>query len=116
MSIPESIPENSRPADKEEYEAWEKEGARSAAMRAIIGERDYQEKKWPGSQHSVAEWLLIIEKLCSDARREWVTGHGNNGALHEVRQITATGLACLEQCGAPLREEPVSASKYPRLR
>jgi hypothetical protein len=80
---------------------------------AIEGERAYQEQKWPDHQHCVAEWLLIIEKLCNDARHAWVTGHGDDKALHEIRQITATGVACMEQCGAPLRGEPVKGRKYP---
>lgn len=81
-------------------------------LKAIDGERSYQEQKWPGHAHTVAEWLLIIEKLCQDARLAWVTGHGDNQALHEVRQITATGVACMEQCGAPKRGEPLSARRY----
>lgn len=80
---------------------------------AIEDERAYQEKKWPSHKHNVAEWLLIIEKLCDDARHAWVTGHGDNQALHEIRQITATGVACMEQCGAPLRGEPFTPAKYP---
>lgn len=58
---------------------------------AIESEREYQEQKWPGHHHSVGEWLLIIEKLCADAWRAWVTGHGDNSALHEVRQIHRNG-------------------------
>jgi hypothetical protein len=85
---------------------------KETVLKAITGEREYQERKWPQHQHSVAEWLLIIEKLCDDARRAWVTGHGDNQALHEIRQIAATSVACMEQCGAPERGEPVSAPKY----
>ncbi len=81
-------------------------------IKSLEGERAYQENKWPGHEHCVAEWLLIIEKLCQDARREWVTGHGDNGALHEIRQITATGVACMEQCGAPKRGEPFATPRY----
>lgn len=82
-------------------------------LAAIDGERAYQEQKWPGHTHTTSEWLLIIEKLCVDARRAWVTGHGDNHALHEIRQITATGVACLEQCGAPKRGDPVEGCQYP---
>jgi len=70
---------------------------------AIEGERAYQAMKWGETTHSVAEWLLIIEKLCNDARHAWVTKEGDMEALHEVRQIAATAVACLEDCGAPLR-------------
>lgn len=83
-------------------------------LKAIEGERAYQEAKWPGHEHTVAEWLLIIEKLCNDARRAWVTGHGDDSALHEVRQIAATCVACMEQCGAPWRGDPITGCKYPQ--
>jgi len=76
------------------------------ALEAIETERQHQAKKWPGHEHSVAEWLLIIEKLVTDARRAWVTGKGDAQALDEIRQITATGLAAMEQCGAPRRTDP----------
>lgn len=82
-------------------------------LLAVESERAYQEEKWPGHDHTVAEWLLIMEKLMGDARRAWVTGHGDNQALHEVRQIVATGIACMEQCGAPHRGDAVTGRKYP---
>lgn len=82
-------------------------------IKAIEGEREYQERKWPGHKHTTAEWLLIIEKLCGDARKAWVTGHGDNEALHEIRQIAATAVAAMEQCGAPERGQPVTGRKYP---
>jgi hypothetical protein len=85
---------------------------KTEVIEAITGERAYQEQKWPGHTHTTAEWLLIIEKLCADARRAWVTGHGDNEALHEIRQITATGVACMEQCGAPKRGEPITGRRY----
>ncbi len=87
-------------------------GIAPAVLAAIESERLHQQAKWPGHSHTAAEWLLIIEKLCADARREWVTGHGDNGALHEIRQIVATGVACLEECGAPRRGEPVVGRRY----
>lgn len=80
---------------------------------AIAHERAYQEQKWPGHQHTVAEWILILRKLVDDAQREWVTGHGDDSALHEVRQIAATAVACMEQCGAPCRGDAISPSTYP---
>lgn len=82
-------------------------------LKAIDGERAYQEKKWPGHEHTPAEWLLILEKLCTDARRAWVCGHGDNSAMHEVRQIAATAVACMEQCGAPQRGDLIEGRLYP---
>ncbi len=76
-------------------------------IAAIKSERSYQEQKWGRHKHSVAEWLLILEKLVADARHAWVTKQGDWSALDEIRQITATGVACMEQCGCPMR--PVKA-------
>jgi hypothetical protein len=86
---------------------------KDVVMLAIESERTHQLAKWPGHDHTVAEWLLILEKLMVDARREWVTGHGDNSALHEVRQIATTAIACMEQCGSPRRGEPVVGRRYP---
>lgn len=80
---------------------------RHDVIEAIMGERDYQNKKWPGHSHTTGEWILILDKLVHDARREWVTGHGDNSALHEVRQIAATAVACMEECGAPQRGDQI---------
>jgi len=72
-------------------------------LRAIESEREYQEAKWPDHHHTAAEWILIMQKCLDDAKRAWVTGHGSDLALHEIRQVTAVGVAAMEQCGAPLR-------------
>lgn len=72
-------------------------------QRAIQTEQLHQQAKWGGRIHSVAEWLLILEKLTDDARRAWVTKDGDESALHEVRQIATAAIACLDQCGAPER-------------
>jgi len=74
---------------------------------AIQSEREYQDRKWPGHNHSVAEWILIMDKCLTDAKRAWVTGHGDNSALHEIRQVVAVGVVAMEQCGAPKRGDPV---------
>lgn len=72
-------------------------------LQAIQSEREYQEQTWPLHRHSVAEWLLIMEHCLLDAKRAWYKG-GDEKALHQIRQITACGVAAMEQCGAPLRE------------
>lgn len=98
--------------EQEQQGAWNW-GMPVHVLDAISGEREYQESKWPGHEHTVAEWILILRKVLNDAERAWVTGHGDNQALHEIRQLTAVGVACMEQCGAPMRGEPVSESSYP---
>lgn len=76
-------------------------------MQAIQSEREYQEAKWPGHNHSVSGWLLIMDKCMTDAKRAYVTGHGDSSALHEIRQVVAVGVAAMEQCGALKRVESV---------
>jgi hypothetical protein len=75
-------------------------------MESIQSERDYQEEKWPRHSHTVGEWILIMDKCMTDAKRAYVTGHGDDSALHEIRQVVAVGVAAMEQCGAPKRSKP----------
>ena len=73
---------------------------KQVVLDAIQSERDYQERKWPGHAHTTGEWILIMQKCLDDASRKWVTGHGDDQALHEIRQVVAVGVAAMEQCGA----------------
>ncbi len=73
-------------------------------LQAIKSERDYQGKKWPGHSHTTAEWVMIMRKCLKDAEHAWHAGHGNdNEVLNEIRQVTAVGVAAMEEHGAPLR-------------
>jgi hypothetical protein len=73
--------------------------------KAIESEREYQEKKWPAHRHTCGEWILIMDKCMTDAKRAYVTGHGDDSALHEIRQVVAVGVAAMEQCGALERKK-----------
>ena len=75
-----------------------------SVIAAIESERYYQSRKWGERKHTVAEWILIMEKLTNDLRQAWVTKNGDNAALNEIRQVVATGVACLEEHGAPMRK------------
>lgn len=78
------------------------------AVAAILGEREYQDQKWGGivaRPHSVPEWILIMEEELEEAKKAWRDADGIGDSLHEVRQVAAVALACLEQHGAPLRRE-----------
>ncbi len=81
---------------------------KKAVFDAIQSERNYQTSKWPGHQHTTGEWILIMDKCLTDAKRAYVCGHGDNSALHEIRQVVAVGVAAMEQCGAPERGDPIS--------
>lgn len=52
-------------------------------MESVQSELDYQDQCWPGHTHSVGEWILIMDKCMTDAKRAYVTGHGDDKALHE---------------------------------
>lgn len=70
-------------------------------MEALHMERTYQKMKNEDSEHTVAEWLLIMETLLEKAKLAWYYGlEGRESALCEVLQLTAVGVACLEQFGS----------------
>ena len=87
----------------------------SEVRNAIDSERDYQQKKWPNHKHTVGEWILIMDKCMTDAKRAWVCGHGDNQALNEIRQVVTVGVAAMEQHGSPKRQPslPVRMAIFP---
>ena len=44
-----------------------------------------------------------MRKLMADAESAYCSQRGDAGALEEIRKVTAVGVACLEQHGAPKR-------------
>jgi len=76
---------------------------------AILRERNYQDSKWGTIEdhpHTPREWLAIMESELEEAKQAWVSQSGDLGCLHEMLQIIAVGVACLEQHGIVEREEP----------
>lgn len=71
------------------------------AIEAIGVERDFQDKKFgPNSQHTIGEWILIMEAELDEAKRALIKGGtGRDSVLMEIVQVCAVGLACLEQHG-----------------
>lgn len=71
-------------------------------IKIIESERLYQAEKWRDKvtgcepTHNVAEWLFIMRKLINDAERAWWE-NGAEQALHEIRQVSAVGVAAIEQ-------------------
>ena len=79
--------------------------ARSEVFKAINGERDYQMVRWGENVGgSIDEFSLYIAGYTADLVRE--TSHNLTGveALNIIRKITALGVACMEQHGAPQRK------------
>lgn len=80
---------------------------RENVYSAINNERSYQEKKWGAthdSEHTVGEWLLIMESELSEAKEAWVKNGGDRNALLEILQVISVGVACLEVHGVVERE------------
>lgn len=100
-----------------------KESVRADVYKAVDGERAYQQK-WEDAEsrgvHETGAFILFMEHYLQEARRlESTLENGGNGipashhlgrdvrpegSLDFVRKVTALGVACMEQNGAPERE------------
>lgn len=74
---------------------------RSEVYELIDAERDYQDNFRPmlgaksDSDHSVADWVLFLEHLLSEAKYE-IYQMDDAAALQYIRKLTAVGVACME--------------------
>jgi hypothetical protein len=82
---------------------------RSEVYATLDGERAYQDTRWDpvAHQHSPEEWIVYIEDYLNEAkhilsRESYETCHEK--AMHIMRKVTAMGVCCMEQNGAPKRE------------
>lgn len=82
--------------------------SRKEVYDAIDGEREYQVARWnrPAPDRTIDEWAMYFEvysrELCD------LAAHTNDDEsvpekLAIVRKLTAMGVACMEQHGAPQR-------------
>ncbi len=85
---------------------------RAEVYAAIDGEREYQDRRWNADtttsegKHSLEEWIVYMEDYLAEAkhilsRTAWQDGQSK--ALDAIRKVTALGVACMEQHGAPQR-------------
>lgn len=85
---------------------------RKEVYEAIDSERDYQDIRWnaetttSGGFHSPAEWLVYMQDYLREAfsqasRRADPESRGM--VMNTIRKITAMGVVCMEQNGAPKR-------------
>lgn len=79
---------------------------RQDVYSAIESERQYQNYRWPEAAHthSITEFLVYIEHYLNKAKAIVSTEDGQEGALDDLRKITALGVAAMEQNGAKRRE------------
>jgi len=86
---------------------------RKEVYAALDGERDYQEEKWnenttaSAGRHSVGEFVVFMDNYLHEAKAQlsrMAEPAATEAALNTIRKITAMGVACMEQNGAPQRE------------
>lgn len=82
---------------------------RDQVYEAINTERAYQKVKWGDRHHEVAAFVLFMEfyllgsRLLESTREDGNIGGPGECSLDFVRKVTALGVACMEQHGAPRR-------------
>jgi len=85
---------------------------RRDVYKAIDSERDYQSRLWndetttSGGLHSLEEWLVYMDDYLRQAKEQLSRNAKQVAdplALATIRKITAMGVCCMEQHGAPHR-------------
>lgn len=87
---------------------------RDQVYALINGERDYQDRKWNADTctsagvHTPTEWLVFIEDYLLEAKH--VVSREADQSCHDkvmanIRKIGAMCVACMEQNGAPARDQ-----------
>ena len=86
---------------------------RETVYQAIDSERTYQGLRWGKQesklgalvepQHSVCDFLVYMQDYLREAMTECARTPGVGAALEIVRKVTALGVACMEEHGAPVR-------------
>lgn len=74
---------------------------------AIQSERVYQDEKWgtiDNHHHEVGAWITIMDACLHRAKQAYASQRGDEGAMDEIRQVVAVGVACMEQNGIVYRE------------
>ena len=76
----------------------------ATAVAAIMDERQFQDQKFgklgEGGEHTLGEWVLLIEAELNEAKESLIKGGtGRNALRSEIVQIAALAVACLEQHG-----------------
>lgn len=79
---------------------------RQEVYAAIDSERTYQQKKWGDHQHEVGAYLTMLREYVSKADRAWTDNVGDAAALEMVRKVAGIAVRCMEDHGAPLRQDP----------
>lgn len=87
--------------------------SREQVYVAVDGEREYQEARWnpettpSGGRHELGAYLIFIDDYLREAKTQLSRGadpKATQDCLNTLRKITALGVACMEEHGAPARK------------
>ena len=86
-----------------------RERSRREVYAAIDSERAYQNERWGLRTHTVTEYILYMEAYLEMARRKASTKDltvavNHTDVMDFIRKVTALGVVCMEDNGAPRRE------------
>lgn len=69
--------------------------------KPILDERDHQDEKWGEQNHTLDEWMIILDKwkgkLAAEIIEYWESPHGKNQWRRRAIQVAAVALAMVEQ-------------------
>lgn len=84
---------------------------RSEVYDAINSEREYQ-RKWEDVEskgdHEIAAFLLFMDDYLNEAKgliSRYAEEEVREDVLSTIRKVTALGVSCMEQHGAPKRDD-----------
>lgn len=88
---------------------------REEIYKEIDKERDYQDKKWkdgdvPDRDKDIAEWVNYMEFHLHKASNK-IYNMDKEGALDEIRKVTALGVCAMEVHGCPSRKNGCSCDR-----
>lgn len=86
---------------------------RSEVYKLIDGEREYQDSlrydgvnaRFGDMEHEVGEYLVMFATYLRKAEDGWTLNKGNDQALHQIRKLATIAVRCMEEHGAPTREQ-----------
>lgn len=87
--------------------------SRSEVYAAIDSEREYQDRLWPehgGASNpnplTIGEFLVLLDDYLQKAKSQWTTERKPEvQTLHIMRKIAGIAVNCMEQHGAPKRDQ-----------
>jgi len=81
---------------------------RDQVYKAIDEERDYQDRlpevRTDGSEHTVGDYIVMLNHYMQEMNREWTMNPGDGRALDVMRKIAGIAVHCMEDHGAIRRK------------